>query len=439
MKKIIFSFLITGLFGSLCLISVPTLAQNEGQAALENELSAIETQISALQRELTTTKSQKNTLNRRINQLRLEQRTLELRIRTNTLTLQKLATQIDENQNNIHLLEAKRERFHIRLGLLLRLLNQSERSNFLLQLFHRNGLSAGFNEAKNFLNLSMQIQSLANDLKNTQQKLHTDQTALSEKQDNLDELLHLSALESSALKEKLNEQKTLLQTTQGKEIAYQSEITNKKQQAQTIRTRLYELVGGGQQITFGAAVNIAQVASQATGVPTPFLLAILTQESNLGKNVGTCNRPTDPPEKSWKVIMKPDRDQEPFKTITQALGRDIDATPVSCPMRDKTGQQIGWGGAMGPAQFIPSTWIKYQDKVSALTGKTPANPWDIRDAFMAAALLLKANGAQTSSDSQWAAAMRYFSGSTNPRFRFYGDNVMTLVAKYTEDIQNLQP
>jgi len=42
--------------------------------------------------------------------------------------------------------------------------------------------------------------------------------------------------------------------------------------------------------------------------------------------------------------MKPDRDQEPFLAITKELGRDPDMTPVSCPMRDKNGKRIGWGG-----------------------------------------------------------------------------------------------
>ena len=90
---------------------------------------------------------------------------------------------------------------------------------------------------------------------------------------------------------------------------------------------------------------------------------------------------------------------------------------------------------MGPAQFIPSTWMGYRDKVTAITGKS-ANPWDIRDAFLAAALLLKASGAGSES-GEWAAAMRYFSGSTNPRFRFYGDSVVSLAEKYQEDIDNL--
>jgi hypothetical protein len=54
---------------------------------------------------------------------------------------------------------------------------------------------------------------------------------------------------------------------------------------------MYELLGGGKQIDFGEAVTIAKwVSGQVSGVEPAFLLAILTQESSLGKNVGTCNR-----------------------------------------------------------------------------------------------------------------------------------------------------
>jgi hypothetical protein len=79
----------------------------------------------------------------------------------------------------------------------------------------------------------------------------------------------------------------------------------------------------------------------------------------------------------------------------------------------------------------------YKSKVSAITGKSPANPWDIRDAFLAAALLLKNAGAAGTTQSEWNAAMRYFSGSTNPAYSFYGDNVATLAGKYQADIDSL--
>jgi membrane-bound lytic murein transglycosylase B len=183
---------------------------------------------------------------------------------------------------------------------------------------------------------------------------------------------------------------------------------------------------------------LANWASKQTGIRSAFLLAILTQESNLGKNIGTCNRPGDPPEKSWKVIMKPTRDQEPFQIITAELGKNPDITPVSCPMKDKKGKQLGWGGAMGPAQFIPSTWIGYRQKITAITGNTVANPWDNRDAFLASAIKLRNDGANGTDEGDWKAAMRYFSGSTNLAYRFYGDNVIKTTHKYLSDIEDLK-
>ena len=62
----------------------------------------------------------------------------------------------------------------------------------------------------------------------------------------------------------------------------------------------------------------------------------------------------------------------------------------------------------------------------------------MRDAFFAAALLLKNNGADSTSDGQWKAAMRYFSGGTNVKYRFYGDNVLATAVKYEQDIKDWQ-
>ena len=135
--------------------------------------------------------------------------------------------------------------------------------------------------------------------------------------------------------------------------------------------------------------------------------------------------------------MSPKRDQPHFPTITEELGLNTDTTPISCPMRDRKGKQIGWGGAMGPAQFIPSTWMAYRDRVSNITGR-PANPWDIRDAFLAAAIKLGGSGAVGQGEAgEWRAAMLYFSGSTNTRFRFYGDNVLNIARRYQAEVEAL--
>jgi membrane-bound lytic murein transglycosylase B len=93
---------------------------------------------------------------------------------------------------------------------------------------------------------------------------------------------------------------------------------------------------------------------------------------------------------------------------------------------------------MGPAQFIPSTWILYKDRVKAITGK-PADPWSIKDSFLAAALYLADYGAKKQTyNAEWKAAMIYFSGTTNKRYRFYGDSVIRITKQYEKDIKEIE-
>ena len=72
----------------------------------------------------------------------------------------------------------------------------------------------------------------------------------------------------------------------------------------------------------------------------------------------------------------------------------------------------GCGGAMGPAQFIPSTWLGYEAEVIRITGHQPVNPWNFQDAFTASAIKL-ANGGATSKDraGELRAAKAYISGN----------------------------
>jgi membrane-bound lytic murein transglycosylase B len=133
--------------------------------------------------------------------------------------------------------------------------------------------------------------------------------------------------------------------------------------------------------------------------------------------------------------MKPERDIEPFKRITKSLGLDPDTTPLSCPIGN------GWGGAMGPAQFLPSTWESFKSRITQVTGNNPPNPWDAQDAFAAAGLYLSdlgASGGRASAERR--AALKYYAGGNwdKPSNAFYGDQVMAKAADYQEQIDLLQ-
>ena len=406
------------------------------KAELEAELNQIEAQIAGLQGQLATTQSQKAKLAAEISSLQTQEAVLRLQIKKTNLVISDLNTKLDQTKQSIQQNVAKTKAFDKEITLLLDQMNKNDDSLFV-SVFDNGGLTAAFQDFKDYATISSEIADLTAQTRAVKVQLDSQQTQLGQQQDDAQQLLSIKAIQQQSLVDKLSEQKVLLAQTKGKEATYESQISDSQKQAEEIRNRIYQLFEGNTTVTFGQAVSIAENVSQMTGVEAPFLLAILTQESNLGQNVGTCNRPGDPPSKSWRVVMKPDRDQQPFIQITQALGLNTDTTPVSCPMHNSDGSQLGWGGAMGPAQFIPSTWMGYISQISAYTGEVMPNPWDIRDAFLAAAIKLKADGANNTSTGEWDAAMRYFSGSLNTRYSFYGDNVLALTQKYKSDISTI--
>jgi membrane-bound lytic murein transglycosylase B len=233
------------------------------------------------------------------------------------------------------------------------------------------------------------------------------------------------------------EKNGLLKISQSKESEYQKVLDERQKKVKEIKNKLFSFAGGStKSIPFATAYKYAKEASASTGVETAFILAILTQESNLGRNVGTCNRAGDPPSKSYTAMMNPTRDIPPFLRITSALGLNPETTPISCRIGT-----FGWGGGMGPAQFIPSTWEGYDNKVAAILGKSIANPWIAEDAIIASALLHKANGGVGGESSQRNAACKYYSGrscSASSQGAGYGNSVMRLTRSIQVDIDYLE-
>ncbi len=254
-------------------------------------------------------------------------------------------------------------------------------------------------------------------------------------------VVKVQSLQKQESEQNKKEQEGLLKLT---EAQYQQQLKDKQesdQKASAIRSRIFELLGVSKAPTFGEAYDIAKYVSGITGVRAAFLLAVLTQESNIGKNVGQCyvtsystGAGIDAKGSARIRVMNPKYTNQ-FVSLTTALGMDPAKTPVSCwmPLYSK-GVPYGWGGAMGPAQFTASTWNLYDDKVAQIIGRT-ANPWNIRDAFLAAGLLLKDNGALS---NEFTAAMRYFSGgSWTKAEEFYGRSVIAIANGYKDDIAAL--
>jgi beta-N-acetylhexosaminidase len=214
-------------------------------------------------------------------------------------------------------------------------------------------------------------------------------------------------------------------------IISSEKLSAEEVKSKEIRSKEFELLGVSETPSFGEVLDLAKEVEKFTGVRPAFLLAIMKEELSLEKtdmcyltNFKTGAGVKEINGKNTAKVMKPDRDIAYFLEITKRLGKDPSKTLITCPM------SFGWGGAMGPADFIPSTWKLYEKKIEKITDE-PSNPWDIRDAFLAAGLYLADSGASSKkSDGEWKAAMIYFSG-VESGYNFYAEGVK----KFAEEIQ----
>ena len=438
--KITFYFLFSifyFLFSNFSFISAQT--PQEERQTLEKELNDLEEKIGQFDKDINKTEQEKKTLKNQISLIKNKIQKLDLQIQQSSLMIRDISFQVKDTEGSIEKTTDKIEDSKQKLASLLRLIYEEDQKSLIEVLLSEPDLSVFFNNLMNLESLNSKSQDILKNIKTFKSDLENQKEALDDEKTDLEKVNKIQILQKKESEETRKEKDQLLKLT---EVQYQKIVKEKgeaEKRAREIRARIFDLIGVPKAPTFGEAYEIAKYVESITSVRPALLLAVMTQESNIGKNVGQCylkNSSTGAGVVSYNSlavakVMNPKRDIPPFLNITAELGRDPFSTPVSCPM------SYGWGGAMGPAQFIPSTWVLYKSEVKAISGK--ADPWDIRDAFLAAGLYLADYGAAKKNyNDEWRSAMIYFSGSTNSKYRFYGDSVMRIARGYEDDIEAIE-
>jgi len=422
--------------------SCQSITPADCRVILEKCESYYSAESARIESDLTKTSAQKKTLQNTVNSLNSKIKNISYQINQNNLVIKDLSLQIEDTSSSIDKTSLKIEDSKQMLtGIMRTIYEEDQRS--IAEIFLAEGVSDFFDNLVSLEALNEKNKELLDQIKSLKVYLEDQKQSLDAEKGDMEKAVALQTLakqESEGIKK---QQENLLAVTKGKEDEYQKLLAATKKRAQEINSRLFELIGVPAAPTFGEAYQIAKFVSSQTGIRPALLLAVLTQESNVGRNVGQCflkNLQTGEGvrAKTGQVeiqTMSPKRDVPSFSTVTSALNRDIFNTPVSCPMKDSLGRPVGWGGAMGPSQFIPSTWVLYDDKISAITGVS-ADPWNIKDAFLATGIYLKDLGA---GQSEFNAVMRYFSGNTWSKWEeFYGRSVMSIASQYESDIKDLE-
>lgn len=411
------------------------------EAELKADLERIEKEKAAVQKTLDATRQEGASLQRDVNILNAEIKKAELSIQEKNLRISKLGDGIEDRQKTVAELESKIDQNKDSLGQLMRKTNYLDDYSLAEFVLAGKSLSDFFVDADDFSAIKKEINGSFEMIRQAKGEVEEEKSLLEREQ--IAEIDTKKSLEAdkNTVSRKQGEKSNLLSINKQTAKTYETVIAEKERQAQAIRDALFSL-RDAQGISFDQALEYATAASKATGVRTAFILAILKQESNLGQNTGSCVI-TDLKSGQTKGVssgkifdngIHPTRDLPILQTILSNLGKDPLQTRVSCPF------SVGYGGAMGPSQFIPSTWTSYIPRLTQAFGSYP-DPWNPRHAIMGTALLTKDLGASAGGyTAERTAALKYYAGGnwSLPGNAFYGDQVMQHAATMQEQIDFLK-
>lgn len=432
-------------------------AVTQRQQDLQNQLDQLENQIATQQKLLDMAQNQHQTLQTQIDAFNAEIKKTQLQIQAINLTITQLNGNIGAHQQTLTELSARLEAEKESLAQILRQTQVLDSYSVVSVALGSQDVSGFFSDLDAFASIKSSLADSFDQIQQTSSSTEAEKEALQARLAEQEQLRTVAQLAKQQVVAQEQEKQKLLAQTKGIEANYQKLITVNQKTAAQIRSELFTLRDSA-AIPFGTALAYAQAAERATGTRAAVTLGVLKQETNLGENLGTG---------SWRIDMSPSRDQPVFVYIMQTLGLDPDKMPVSKK------PSYGWGGAMGPGQFIPSTWVCYggfvntntntcaptsgagasfwqgpwqyvvsKDRVRKLLGASaPSDPWSAQVAIMATAMLMADNGAATQMPSdERRAALRYFAGwahAGNPAYSFYGDGVMEFASQFQQDINQL--
>lgn len=404
---------------------------------LEAEYDQLQEEIASWEKVLAETRAKKSSLQGDVTALNAEIKQAEAQIRQKNLAIGKINTEINAKTKHISELESRIDKGKQSLAALIRQKNQIEDLSFVeIALASDNAFSL-FEDVDNMIAIQRQLADKFTEIRTAQDQTAEERELLSVKQDEELDARHEVEVKKEVIQENEAEKKNLLTITANQEVGYEQVLADRQAKASAIRARLFPL-RDSEGIQFGEAVQFAQEASKRTGVRAALILAILKQESDLGTNVGNCYVTNSPgmgdgvgknTGTAFPGVMHPTRDVPVFLKLVEALGKDFKTTPVSCP-------QGGWGGAMGPTQFIPSTWVLFEARIKAALGVPATNPWNAEHAITATSLYLSdwSAGLQTYT-AERDAACAYFSGRKCPGTGNWVDTYGTSVVNHATAFQ----
>ncbi len=454
MQRAISIFVCSGLlFGSFFGSAVHSVQAQQVQCVTPEQRAACLVEEAELQKEIVVqqqiikdTQAQKSTLKGDVTLLNARIKAAQAQIDAKNIAIKQLGAQIAQKNVVIGQLTDRIERGKEALASIMRQTQMLDDYSAVDIALGAQSVSDFFIDLDAFVSIKVGMANLFIDIRKAQAQTEKEKAELADKQSKTVDAKYVVVTEQKQITSDKTEKQQLLAITTNKETEYKKVLADRQAKAAAIRAALFPL-RDSVEIRFNDALNYAKEAQARTGVRPALILAVLTQESNLGKNVGQCYLTNDATGAGVGVregkitgtafakVMSPKRDVPPFLDLGLRLGFDPHRQVVSCPIAGV----VGWGGAMGPAQFIPSTWKMYEARIASVSGHAVPNPWSANDAIVAMSIYLGDLGADAGGYSaEYTASAKYYAGGAwRTAGRVYANSVLALAERIQGDIDFL--
>lgn len=255
---------------------------------------------------------------------------------------------------------------------------------------------------------------------------------LFDKEEELISLKQSQEQQKGLLQQTQEDKETLLAQTKGQQSEYEALLKESFTTKQNLLNSIRVLGGADGRpgaISLEEAYNLAVANATRLGnkIRPEYLVGVMKIESGLGGNVGRSFYKDSlsgcAAREGNTTKLNYTREEQSFEKITSALGVPI-AQPVSgCPYP----KYIGTGGAMGPAQIMPATWLGYEAKLRTFKGGATVNPWSMEDAMLAMGMILLGkvgDQAIAGNDELERRAALCYLGGCNVKNMWYADKVL---------------
>ncbi|MFH1354259.1 MAG: hypothetical protein ABIH36_03130 [bacterium] len=416
--KVLFLALVLALIITPVFAAENNLDQNQKELAnKEQELADLEKKIEELKGKQQTATNQAELAAEQVAKVSRQLQTAELQLERTLLALSLNQSESEKIARQIQELHGQVEDSRTRLRATIRSLYQYDQVSLIDLVLSSDNLGIVITQQRTYHELQKRTMKLIQELRDSQQQLEQRQQDLAERQKELDELRGLQARQQGDLSLQRQEKKNFLNLKQEQQAEYQHLVTEALAARREIEQQVFTLQSVGLQLALGDVFDAARYASGLTGVRPALLLAIIKVETNVGEYLGSGTFPDD---------MHP-ASRDAFLRLTARLGLDPYNTPIS---RRPVSYQ-GWGGAIGPGQFLPDTWERLELRLQALMNKQP-DPFALPDSLVAIGVMMADRGA-TDPNKELEAVSRFLAGPNWQYHTWYGKRVLAVAEEYAKE------